>query len=421
MATTSNAFSTANPHALACILEASETRSIISATDIFDAQGIKLWAARQPVSAELQRRLADRKLREPLETSLIAEDGVSPKVLCAAMAALAEGDAAINPVIKPHLARLLREAAQLELQPAAQLLLTAAQEARPVLFDHAIAAMALNGALTAAAGGDTPALRSAMLAGLLHDLGEVYIAPKFGEADADRELDFESYQQLVVHPHVGFLLIKQLTQYPSVIARAVAEHHEHLDGSGYPRAVHADDLSPQGRLLAVTEATLNALRDPYARLLHASVALRAVPGEYDPAWIGKISTLVAAQGHTQSVMEPSDIQARLDAIEHLLIGAEQAASTLTAQPASTALHGAMELATFLLGRVRTGWNECGLWGPHTTNAANAAEIEAIEDELYRRLRGVQRAVMLRAGTLPEAESTALSTFCDGLAMGSAAA
>ena len=43
----------------------------------------------------------------------------------------------------------------------------------------------------------------AMLGGLLHDLGEMYIDPRYGEADADRSLDFVSYQQLVVHPHVG--------------------------------------------------------------------------------------------------------------------------------------------------------------------------------------------------------------------------
>jgi hypothetical protein len=69
-------------------------------------------------------------------------------------------------------------------------------------------------------------LRMAMLGGLLHDLGEMYIDPRFGEADADRSLDFQSYQQLVVHPHVGQLLISQLTDYPKALARAVAEHHE---------------------------------------------------------------------------------------------------------------------------------------------------------------------------------------------------
>src|ERR1700761_3153958 len=45
-------FGRANPHALAAILEASETKRIIAATDIFDISGIKLWARNQPVSAE---------------------------------------------------------------------------------------------------------------------------------------------------------------------------------------------------------------------------------------------------------------------------------------------------------------------------------------------------------------------------------
>ncbi len=48
---------------------------------------------------------------------------------------------------------------------------------------------------------------------------------------------------------------------------------------------------------------------------------------------------------------------------------------------------------------------------------NAAEVEAIEDELYRRLRGVQRATLMRAGeALPAEEMAALRGFCDGLAM-----
>ena len=69
---TASAFQSANPHALATILQASETQRIIAATDIFDLAGTKLWARHQPVSAELQRKLLDRKLRNPLETCLMA-------------------------------------------------------------------------------------------------------------------------------------------------------------------------------------------------------------------------------------------------------------------------------------------------------------------------------------------------------------
>ena len=57
-------FTTANTHALATILEASQTKSIIASTDIFDVSGTKLWARDQPVSQALQRKLLDRQLRQ---------------------------------------------------------------------------------------------------------------------------------------------------------------------------------------------------------------------------------------------------------------------------------------------------------------------------------------------------------------------
>jgi hypothetical protein len=74
-------FSTVNPHALASILEAGQTKSIIAPHDIFDISGIKLWARDQPVSNALQRKLLDRQLRNPLESCLMAEDGPTPRAL----------------------------------------------------------------------------------------------------------------------------------------------------------------------------------------------------------------------------------------------------------------------------------------------------------------------------------------------------
>lgn len=412
-----NAFATANPHALSTILEASETRSIIAATDIFDISGTKLWASNQPVSASLQRKLLDRQLRQPLESCLIAEDGVTPATLVQELHAFVQSESPLAPILRPHAARLVQEAAKLSLHPVVQLLLSVTQTARPHAFDHAVAAMALNGALMAASGGDTPEIRVAMLCGLLHDLGEMYIDPRHGEAEADRELDFISYQQLVVHPHVGYLLVAQLTTYPKVVARAIAEHHERLDGSGYPHALQGDQISPLGRLLAVTEASLNAVRGPFDHLLHASIALRAVPGEFDLNWVGRVSQAACAQAPQRAVMETSDIQARLTALNGVLTAAESNVSSLAAHATLPAMKSALELSRFLLGRLRAGWNESGMWNPRVMASSDAVEVEAMEDELYFRLRGVQRATLRLAGQLPPAEAAALGALCDSLAMG----
>jgi hypothetical protein len=411
------AFGRANPHALAAILEASETKRIIAATDIFDISGIKLWASNQPVSAALQRKLLDRQLRQPLESCLVAQDGVTSITLLDSLNELLQGDTPLAPVLRAHGARLAREAAYLPLHPVVQLLLTAAETSRPQAYDHAVAAMALNGALMAASGGDVASIRLAMLCGLTHDLGEMYIASAHGEADADRALDFVSYQQLVVHPHVGALIVSQLTNYPASLARAVAEHHERMDGSGYPHAIESDRFSPLGRLLAVTEATLSAVRGPYDTLHRASVALRAVPGEFDQHWMGRVTQAANALAPQKSVMDTADVQARLVALGDVLSAAEANVAAVAGRSKLLAMKKAMELAQFLISRLRAGWNESGLWSVESLASADAAEVEALEDELYFRLRGVQRAATLAAGKLPPEEAAVLDEVCGSLAMG----
>ena len=413
----SASFATANPHALATILEASQTKNIIAASDIFDISGIKLWARDMPVSSALQRKLLDRQLRNPLESCLMAEDGVTAQSLVLCTQALLERDAPINLVLRPYAARIVQEVAQLPLHSVAQLLLTAGQASRPESFDHAVQAMALAGALMLAHGGSTAELRLAMLAGLLHDLGEMYIDPRYGEADADRSLDFTSYQQLVVHPHVGQLLLAQLTNYPAALARAVAEHHERLDGSGYPHSLRRDAVSPLGRLLAAAEAALGVLRGERPYLSRVSVALRVVPGEFDLSWLGRIADAARAHPALHASLDASEVQARLTTLGEALQAAQDSASTLASGAESPALKAALALAMHLLGRLRTGWYASGLWSTEAVVAEDAAEMESVEDELFFRLRSIGRAALLRAGKLPPQEAQLLDLWCAGLGAG----
>jgi response regulator RpfG family c-di-GMP phosphodiesterase len=407
-------FTSANPHALATILEASETKSIIAATDIFDISGIKLWARDMPVSSALQRKLLDRKLRNPLESCLIAEDGVTAQTLVQAAQALVERDSPLAALLRPHAAKIVTETAHLPLHSVAQLLLTAGQASRPEAFDHAVQAMALSGSLMVAHGGTTSEIRLAMLCGLLHDLGEMYIAPNHGEADADRTLDFRSYQQLVVHPHVGQLLVSQLTNYPSVLARAIAEHHERLDGSGYPHGLRREALSPLGRMLCVAEAALGVLRGERPYLSRVSVSLRVVPGEYDLQWAGRFADAARVQPALHAHLETDEVQVRLSRLDAALQAAQQSVDVLASSAESPALKEALVLAQFLLGRLRTGWNASGLWSTEAIAHQDAAEVEAVEDELFFRLRAIDRATRLRAGDLPPHDAHRLNLLCAGL-------
>lgn len=273
------------------MVEASESCTILASEDIYDERGVKLLAKDQRVSRSLQERLLERKLRVPIESCLRAEDGVTPLTLSQALAKCLDEKTALSKAIEPHRQQLVDEVDQLKLHSAIQLLLTTAQETMPAAYEHAIRGMALAGALQASVTPSSHDIRAAMLGGLLHDIGEMYVDPAY--LDGSRELDAAGYRHVVTHPRTGELLLLKMTDYPADVARGIGQHHERLGGTGYPSGVSRHELSWLGRLLSVTETALGILSAKQAPLARASIALRLVPGEYDLSLVSFFSRAAA--------------------------------------------------------------------------------------------------------------------------------
>ncbi len=122
-------------------------------------------------------------------------------------------------------------------------------------------------------------MRLAMLGGLLHDIGEAYIQPQY--LDGEEPLDLLGHKHMMVHPRIAQLLLSATTDYPATLCRAVGEHHERHNGSGYPARLYGDAISPLGMLLAAVETTMGLARraqraaDP--RQLCAARGARRIP------------------------------------------------------------------------------------------------------------------------------------------------
>jgi hypothetical protein len=380
--------------------------------DIFDISGIKLWARDMPVSQALQRKLLDRQLRNPLESCLMAEDGVTTATLVEASKPCWPGLRRC-PLLKPHAAKLVQEA-----EPAAAAGGAAAADRWPgfpprVLRTRAAGDGAVNGALMLAHGGTRPNCAWPCWRPAARPGRDVH-RPALRRSRRRPLLDFQSYQQLVVHPHVGQLLITQLTDYPKALARGVAEHHERLDGSGYPHALRRDAVSPLGCMLAVSEAALAALRLPQAEMARASVSLRVVPGEFDLTWVGRIADAARMELPPHERPDAAAVQSRLGRLDAALQATQGSAEALGLEAETPDLKAALALALHLLGRLRTGWFASGLWSQEALAEQDLAEAASVEDELSFRLRTIERAAQLRAGELPAADAQRLDLFCTGL-------
>jgi hypothetical protein len=112
-------------------------------------------------------------------------------------------------------------------------------------------------------------------------------------------IDRSQHRQLVSHPMVSSALIERHKEYPREVVQAVLEHHEFLDGSGYPRNLREDGISPCGKLMALTELVTGAFAPgrevPELRL---SILLRMNTHRYDAGLSEKIIALLRPQNES---------------------------------------------------------------------------------------------------------------------------
>lgn len=404
MPTAHPVFSTANPHALERIVRTGDRRTIVAAEPIYDDRGTLLLARHQRVSRELHERLLERKLKEPLEACLRAADGVTTVQLAQALDPMLGGSDALAFAVQPWADLLRHEVVRLPVDPAVQLLLTVAQETLPPgTFEHAVRGMALAGAMQASVDAERSALRLAMLGGLLHDLGDIYVNPAYLHGAA---LDVLAFRHVATHPRVGELLLTSATRYPAALARAIGEHHERLDGSGYPLRRRGGDISALGALLAAAECALGVGFRGAAPLARIGLALRLVNGEHDMRWVG-FFVAASARAREDTAQADGDTEA-LPALVAALAELEGLAAAAAALAASSdAAARVQDVATELASRALrlvNGLHAAGIWAAADVEPpAGAFELHALCDELRHRRRSLARDCLWRHAGLDESE------------------
>ncbi len=121
-------------------------------------------------------------------------------------------------------------------------------------------------------------LRALGVGFFLHDVGKVGIDPSI--ITKPGKLTFDEMQEMKRHPSLGFKLLHETKQLTEESKTIVLQHHERVDGSGYPKGLRGGEIHVYGRICSIADVYDALTSDrPYRRKMPPFAALKIMQDE----------------------------------------------------------------------------------------------------------------------------------------------
>lgn len=348
---------------MAHLAELGESEEIRATEDIHNEHGVKLLAKGSKIGRKMKNILVRQKLSKPLDRSIAMEGLLTPAELQNLAQQVFENSPNLYPLLSAagecrSMVGALRE---LYWEPALTNKLTVMWKCLPARFEHTLQvtlACICLGRLCRLSAAEQALLVNI---GIYHDIGTLHIDPAL--FDSTRVLDTAQWQQINAHPLIGFHILRHLPGFHPQVSLPVLEHHERMDGSGYPRACLGTELSRLGRIVAVADAAVGICHSNPCE--HLMTVIKANIYQFDAQ---VVETLSHALYQTNLV----DLWQRAD-----LGGIE---------PSPDECRQVERMAAAVVA-IFAGWN-------------GASEASALETRLTTRLDAIRQS-LCRAGIAPE--------------------
>lgn len=154
----------------------------------------------------------------------------------------------------------------------------------PYTSGHCEGVARLSQAIGAELGLPEDRLTGLYVCGILHDIGKLSVPAEIlvkpGKlSDLEMEL-------IKTHPMAGYQILKDI-DFPWEVAKVALQHHERIDGSGYPKGLKGDEIVPEARIVAVADVVdAKTHNRPYRPALGMDEALKEIERnkgvKYDP-------------------------------------------------------------------------------------------------------------------------------------------
>jgi len=148
-------------------------------------------------------------------------------------------------------------------------------------------------------GWDAARCESLELLGLVHDIGKIAIPSEI--LTKPSRLTALEREMMKGHVQAGYDILKNVP-FPMPVAEIIRQHHERMDGSGYPQGLKGEDILPEARILAVADVLESmASHRPYRPAVGVQAALAEVVNNrgqlYAPEVVDAAVRLIQEKGY----------------------------------------------------------------------------------------------------------------------------
>jgi HD-GYP domain-containing protein (c-di-GMP phosphodiesterase class II) len=117
-------------------------------------------------------------------------------------------------------------------------------------------------------------IKGLQMAGEIHDLGKIYVPAEI----LSKPSQLSTYEFMLIknHPQIAYDILKEI-EFPWPVAQIVYQHHERMDGSGYPNQLTGEKILPDAKILAVADVVeAMSSHRPYRPALGIEKALEEI-------------------------------------------------------------------------------------------------------------------------------------------------
>ena len=138
------------------------------------------------------------------------------------------------------------------------------------------------------------------MAGSIHDLGKIYVPSEI--LNKPGKIRANEFELVKSHPQVGYDILRTI-DFPWPVAEIELQHHERLDGSGYPNGLKGDEILLEARIVAVADVVESmSSHRPYRPALGVGKALEEIKAgrgtRFDAAVVDVCIAVFEKDGYT---------------------------------------------------------------------------------------------------------------------------